>query len=107
MKVKSAGAQAIGMAFHELATNAVKYGALSGSDGRITIAWGPASQDDGMSEISWTEVGGPPVSPPAREGFGQTVITDLAAAAVDGTVELTYLPEGVIWRLRLPEGALG
>jgi len=60
-------AQAIGMAMHELATNAAKYGALANDDGRIEIAW---SRHDTGFTMHWIEQGGPRVAPPARSGFG-------------------------------------
>jgi PAS domain S-box-containing protein len=60
------------LALHELATNAVKYGALSGANGRVHIAW--ELREDGTLELSWQESGGPPVTPPARKGFGTVLI---------------------------------
>ncbi|MBF9042608.1 PAS domain-containing protein [Rhodobacterales bacterium HKCCE4037] len=99
-------AQAIGMAFHELATNAVKYGALSGPDGRIDLSWGVAEDDPAQFEIRWAEVGGPPVTEPEGAGFGTSVTTEQAAYAVKGKVSLTYPPEGVVWCLRMPKDAI-
>jgi PAS domain S-box-containing protein len=94
-----AAAQAIGMALHELATNASKYGALSTDTGHVDIGW----QIDGdLFEMHWTERNGPPVRPPDRRGFGSTVIEKMAKRAVDGEVQLEYDPEGLSWRLTCP-----
>jgi two-component sensor histidine kinase len=64
-------AQAIGVALHELATNASKYGALSATEGQIEVKW---SHTDGWLMLLWTETGGPPVKTPTRQGFGGRVI---------------------------------
>ncbi|MBL8771826.1 MAG: PAS domain-containing protein [Phenylobacterium sp.] len=83
---------------HELATNAVKYGALSNATGRIEIAW----QVDGERvEIDWRETGGPPVAEPSRTGFGTRLI-GRALAADGGQASITYAPEGVRCRIRCP-----
>ena len=70
--VPSALATPVAMAFHELATNAVKYGALSVPEGRVTIHWEKTS-DEGIN-IVWQEAGGPAVAPPVRSGFGSTLL---------------------------------
>lgn len=92
--------QSLGLAVHELATNALKYGALSVPAGRVVVAWeiGPA----GSLSISWAEEGGPPVVPPSRAGFGSTVLDKMAAASVDGSVSLAYGQTGVTWTLSMP-----
>lgn len=94
--------QNIGLALHELATNAAKYGALSTPDGRVDIAWSAEPGPGGTLAIvmSWRESGGPPVTPPARRGFGQLVIERTVARAVGGEVELDYAPAGLRWTLR-------
>jgi PAS domain S-box-containing protein len=97
--LKEAGAQAIGLALHELATNAGKYGALSTDRGRVDICWGT---DDDRLTMSWTEREGPPVSLPKRRGFGTVVMEAMAERSVDGTVDLDYSPSGVTWRLTCP-----
>ena len=93
------------MALHELATNALKYGALSVAGGRVEIGWdcSPATQ---LFEIWWRESGGPAVRTPKRSGFGTTLIRDIPKRSLDGTVELDYPPEGVSWRLSLPAASL-
>jgi two-component sensor histidine kinase len=97
--LRAASAQAIGLAFHELATNAGKYGALSRDAGRVEICWGTV---DGTLTISWTEHGGQPVSRPKRRGFGTVVVETMAERSVDGTVKLAYPPSALTWRLTCP-----
>jgi len=96
LRLSREAAQAIGMALHELATNAIKHGALSNQDGRISIVW---TCDDDVFSISWQERGGPAVEPPTRRGFGNTVLTTLAEAAVSGHVSVDYSPVGLRWEL--------
>lgn len=92
----------IGMALHELATNACKYGALSVLDGHIRVSW---TVEAGELFLEWRERGGPPVSPPARRGFGRNVI-ERSAERLGGTAALAFDPEGVSWRLRAPDTGL-
>jgi PAS domain S-box-containing protein len=99
LRLTAASAQAIGLALHELATNAGKYGALSTDTGRVDIGWGIAG---GTLTMSWTERDGPPVSVPKRRGFGTIVMEAMAARSVDGAVQLDYAPSGLIWRLTCP-----
>jgi PAS domain S-box-containing protein len=99
LRLKAASAQAIGLALHELATNAGKYGALSTDTGRVDIGWGI---DGDILVMSWTEREGPPVSAPKRRGFGTIVMEAMAERSVDGTVDLDYSPSGLSWRLTCP-----
>lgn len=101
--INSDAAQAIGMAIHELATNASKYGALSNDRGLVYIQWRSQADDSHDFSLSWKEVSGPEVALPERTGFGQTVIKDMAASALKGDVTLDYHPEGVAWSVRVPE----
>ena len=91
-------AQNIGLAFHELATNAMKYGALSSPEGRIVIRW---DVDDRQTpkkfRLSWHEQGGPPVNPPTHQGFGHRVLSHMAQGSSDRGVSLMFAPEGFIW----------
>jgi PAS domain S-box-containing protein len=89
-------AQAVGLALHELAANAGKYGALSTDSGRIDICWGI---DGDALIMSWTERGGPLVSAPKQRGFGTVVMEAMTARSLNGTVQLEYAPSGVIWCL--------
>lgn len=102
VKLSGSAAQALGMALHELATNAGKYGALSNDTGRVEIAWRLLNQEDGQPprlEISWRESGGPPVTPPTRRGFGSKVIDRMCRTAFAGAVTLDFKPEGLQWTL--------
>jgi PAS domain S-box-containing protein len=100
-------AQDLGLALHELATNASKYGALSVPEGRIEIAW---SIDEGGTagaprfHMMWRETSGPPVSPPVRTGFGSEVITTTLSRSFKGKTNVEYNPEGLLWELAAPIG---
>jgi two-component sensor histidine kinase/CheY-like chemotaxis protein len=105
IEVSAAAAQAIGMAMHELATNAAKYGSLSNEAGLVTISWRIAAAGaEPRFEISWRETGGPPVSNPTRRGFGSKVTTSLVKMSVGGEVETRFEPEGLVWELSCPAG---
>ena len=93
-------AQNIGLALHELATNASKYGALSGATGRVAINWGATAE--GTFALEWRECGGPRVKTPKRKGFGQTVLERLTSQALEGQAHLSFASEGVIWRIEIP-----
>jgi PAS domain S-box-containing protein len=96
VRLNAAAAQAIGLAIHELSTNAGKYGALSVDTGRVDVCW---RLDGDVFTMSWTEFNGPRVSPPKRRGFGSTVITSMVQQTVDGEVRLDYGRSGVVWNL--------
>jgi PAS domain S-box-containing protein len=100
--ISASAAQTLGMAIHELSTNAGKYGALVLDQGRIAIGWGLERDGAGGETftMSWHEQGGPPVSPPTRYGFGSTVICALAESNLDAKVDLDFLATGLNWRLR-------
>lgn len=98
IRLKPAMAQAIGMALHELATNAAKYGALSNVEGQVRITWRSAANDTAFF-MSWVEEGGPSVVPPTRTGFGQMVIRRMVEAAFEGTVKIEYPESGFSWSL--------
>ena len=102
VRLTPAAAQGIGMALHELATNAAKYGALSNSDGRVHISWQVAAAQEPTFTMQWLEEGGPTVAAPSHNGYGQMVIGSMAEAAVDGTVEIDYRESGLSWKLSAP-----
>lgn len=87
----------LAMAFHELITNAAKYGALSTPTGRIEVRWQPVRDDGGVMRlcIEWEEQGGPPVVRPERRGFGSRLIEGGVAAELGGRVRLDFAPEGL------------
>jgi PAS domain S-box-containing protein len=99
LRLNAASAQAIGLALHELATNAGKYGALSTDAGRLDIGWG-ANGD--TFTMNWTEREGPPVSAPKQLGFGTIVMEAMVERSVNGAVDLHYPPSGLTWRLTCP-----
>ena len=92
-------ATALALAIHEFATNALKYGALSTSDGSIDIG----CREDDELEIVWTERGGPPVAgAPERQGFGSTLARRTVSSDLGGRIETEWAQEGLVLRLRLP-----
>jgi PAS domain S-box-containing protein len=104
LRVQPEAAQHIGLALHELATNAAKYGALSVPGGRVRIAWDVEQDDAGIPvcRMTWHEQGGPPVRPPGRRGFGHVVIERTVARALGGSVTLDFAPDGLRWSLAFP-----
>jgi two-component sensor histidine kinase len=89
------------MAFHELATNAAKYGALSTPAGRVSVAWTvDRKADPAAIEIIWTEKDGPPVAAPTRRGFGSNLLQTGLARELGGDVTLSYDPSGAVCRMR-------
>jgi PAS domain S-box-containing protein len=83
----------LGMAFHELTTNAAKYGALSSKDGLIEIGWEFVGEDE--VRLSWIESKGPAVEPPVRSGFGRLLLERALASDLSGSVELSFPEEGL------------
>jgi two-component system, chemotaxis family, CheB/CheR fusion protein len=88
----------LSLALHELATNAVKYGALANENGRITVDWGTLA--NGSIPIVWRESGGPPVAPPQRTGFGSRLIRH-ALAGGQGSVDFDYQPTGLVCSIQI------
>jgi len=100
-------AQALGLAIFELATNALRYGALSAPTGTVRIVWSIEGTDDAREfRMSWQELGGPPATPPNRTGFGSTIIERMIARSLLGTAQVTYAPSGLIWELVAPLSGL-
>lgn len=104
--VSAAAAQALGMAFHELATNAAKYGALASDSGSISIEWGLERETEGAETfmIAWREQVTHPIAAPSKRGFGLMVICDMAELSLGAQVDLEFRASGLIWRLRCPAG---
>jgi PAS domain S-box-containing protein len=99
LRLNAAAVQAIGLALHELATNAGKYGALSVDAGRVDVRW---RLEGNTFMMNWSERDGPPISPPKRRGFGSTVLDSMAKLSVGGEVQLDYAPPGLMWGLTCP-----
>jgi two-component sensor histidine kinase len=93
-------AQAMAIALHELATNAAKYGSLSVAEGSVRVEWALAT--DRRLVLRWTEVGGPPVKPPTRSGFGTNVMEAMIRDQLKGEVRLDWRPEGLACELVIP-----
>jgi two-component sensor histidine kinase len=101
-------AEQIGLALHELGTNAAKHGALSVPAGTVKIQWelkkdGP---DNGYLRIGWMERGGPTVNEPQNDGFGQMIITKIVPVSLQGRASLQFLSEGVRWTMVVPASSV-
>jgi PAS domain S-box-containing protein len=106
VKVAPTAVLALGVFFHELATNALKYGALSNNKGTISIDWTVSSTAEGEALLlNWRESGGPPVPPRSHKGFGSRVIERGLSHQLGGSVALTFLQEGLECAISIP--ALG
>jgi two-component sensor histidine kinase len=96
LALDAAAARNVALAFHELATNAVKYGALSVSAGEVNLSWTITRDAAGKRlKLLWRECGGPPVRSPQREGFGTTLLKNL------GEAHLEHAPDGVICEIHM------
>jgi two-component sensor histidine kinase len=93
----------VGMAFHELATNAAKYGALSDLAGMLTITWRvDHDQERTLLRLDWIEEDGPPVVAPTREGFGSRLLNRALPAQSGATIKMDFAPEGLRVAISLP-----
>src|SRR5215475_5830440 len=104
LSLTPAVAQSLGMALHELGTNAAKYGALSTAFGRVAIEWKVHAEGPTQPQftLSWVEQGGPAVRAPERSGYGATVTSSMVKWSVGGEVSINYAPTGLMWRLICP-----
>lgn len=102
--INATAAQNLGLAMHELATNAAKYGALSTIAGRVRVAWGFEPDEAGALRLMlrWEERGGPRVMPATVKGFGHVVIERVAGQALSAKVDYQFPPEGVRWTIAMP-----
>ena len=95
--------QTLGLALHELCDNALKHGALSNEEGRVSLVWRIyESGTEPSFEMTWRERGGPPVKTARVSGFGAVVLERLTAAGLDGSSTLSFDVDGVVWRLIAP-----
>jgi PAS domain S-box-containing protein len=95
----------LGLIIHELASNAVKYGALSQTPGRVRVSWRLVPGDDRRLEFVWKETGGPRIFKPAEAGFGTRLIERSLDKVLDSSVKLTFPPDGAEARVSLPLSA--
>lgn len=103
IRLSPKAALALGIAFNELATNAVKYGAFSNAAGTVSIKWTLANKPEGRwLSLHWREKDGPAVSPPTRRGFGSRVIEQGLAHELQGKVRLDYLSGGIVCTIDVP-----
>ncbi len=93
----------LNLVFHELASNSVRYGALSSPDGRVEVVW--AVEAPGVVVIDWRETGGPPVLVPTRRGFGSRLIEEGLPREMGGEATLTFAPSGLTCQIRTPLSA--
>jgi two-component sensor histidine kinase/integral membrane sensor domain MASE1 len=94
--------QALAMVIHELVTNAVKYGALSGPDGSVSVNWDFSGAGLDVLRIVWREVCGPPVAASVQSGYGSSLIRNLIPYELGGVVDLTYPPGGAWCKIEIP-----
>ncbi|MEX2165871.1 MAG: sensor histidine kinase [Methyloceanibacter sp.] len=99
--LKPEAVQNLGLALHELATNAQKYGSLSDPGGQVRIDW-QFCEEASKLKLTWQEKGGPPVSPPERSGFGRAMIETVVGKALEGNVRLSFPPKGVRCEIVIP-----
>lgn len=107
LRIAASATQNLGLALHELATNAAKYGALADAAGSVAITWhvsGPAEAP--LFHLSWIEQDGPAVLAPTGQGMGTHIITRLLKHAFHAEVDLAFPPEGVRWSITAPAGGL-
>ena len=96
-------ALALGMAFHELATNAAKYGSLSKPAGRVRVGWDLLRRSElSMLRLKWAETGGPPVETTDRKGFGSILIERGLSLELDCKAELDFAPSGLVCTIEIP-----
>ena len=109
LRLPPKAALALGMAFHELATNAAKYGALTTASGQVRVSWhvSPPAGGRAALRLTWAEIGGPPVEDSGHRGFGRLLIESGLPLELDGTVDLAFAPEGVVCSMDLPIPADG
>jgi two-component sensor histidine kinase len=102
LQLTGQAAQYLGLALHELATNAAKYGALRSAEGKVLIKWSLNCLERviGGFQVEWRETGGPPVCNESASGFGREMLTRLAPAALGGSAQLEMTATGVTWTLQ-------
>lgn len=103
LSLKPGAAQNIGLALHELATNASKHGALTSPSGRIEVRWELGECDgERRFRMLWRETGGPEVEAPSQRGFGHTVVEGMVGRALEGEARIEWQRDGLVWTLDAP-----
>ena len=93
----------LGMAVHELTTNAVRHGALASVEGRIEVVWSVVDKNGERALLcEWNEIAGPPVAPPARDGFGSMLLKRVLSQQIRAEVKVDFAPEGFRLRMAVP-----
>lgn len=106
LHLRDDAAQTMGLVLHELATNAVKHGALSHGRGRVAIRWTVSADPNPTFAFEWREHDGPPVTPPIQSGFGRTVLERLAASDFKAAPVIAFEQTGLIYRFEAPLDAI-
>jgi two-component sensor histidine kinase len=99
----------VALALYELTANALKFGALSTEAGRVDITWSLVDKPDQgnpLFEILWTETSGPKVSPPNTRHFGRVLLEEVVPLSVQGNARLEFTPDGISYRLVMPQTEL-
>ncbi len=107
VELNPAAAQAIGLALHELSTNAIKHGALSSSTGRIAIEWSVTEGAERVFSMTWGETGGPPVKETGHRGFGRVTTERMVRQALGADIALDLPVEGLRWTITAPLSSVG
>ena len=105
LRLSSSHAEYLGLAIHELATNALKHGALSVPSGKARIHWA-VDKATNRFQFDWQEFDGPPVLAPEHKGFGRIILESVVPATFAGTAELLTPPTGITWHLDAPMTAI-
>lgn len=105
LRLSADHAEYLGLAIHELATNALKHGALSVPSGKLRIHWA-VDKTTNRFRFDWQELGGPPVAPPERKGFGRILLESVVPAAFFGVAEFRTPTSGITWHLDAPMTAI-
>ena len=106
LRLSAAASQILGMAMHELAANALHFGALSNEVGRIEVDWQIESEGERTLTLTWRERGGPNVVEPEHKGFGHTGMKRMVELGLNATVKVDYTATGLEWRLEAPAAGL-
>lgn len=109
VSLRPSAAQHVALALYELTANALKFGALSSEAGRVDISWARGTQDgqaNPLFHVLWTETSGPKVLPPNARHFGRVLLEEVVPLSVQGKAKLEFTPEGISYRLTMPQSEL-